>query len=134
MALEPLSEGDSEELLEVLGVQAGVRPQIAEAAEGNPLFVEQLAAIADEFGVLGKMPDSIRGVLHERIDRLDREERSALERAAVAGRSFSLDAVLDLTRGGTRGGSPRACSRWLESGFSAPTRPRPKKASASTMR
>ncbi len=97
IVLEPLSEGDSETLLEVLGVAAAVRPQIAEAAEGNPLFVEQLAAIADEFGVLGKMPDSIRGVLHERIDRLDREERSALERAAVAGRSFSLDAVLDLT-------------------------------------
>jgi tetratricopeptide (TPR) repeat protein len=49
------------------------------------------------------MPASIRGVLHERLDRLDREERSLLERAAVAGRSFSLEAVLDLTPEGERG-------------------------------
>ena len=43
------------------------------------------------------MPGSIRGVLHARLDRLDREERSALQRAAVVGRSFSLEAVLELT-------------------------------------
>ncbi len=97
LSLEPLSEADSETLLEALGVQVAVRSRIAEAAEGNPLFVEQLAAIADEFGAAGAMPGSIRGVLHERLDRLEREERSMLERAAVVGRSFSLEAVLDLT-------------------------------------
>ena len=42
------------------------------------------------------MPGSIRGVLHERLDRLDRGQRSVLECAAVVGRSFSLAAVLDL--------------------------------------
>ncbi len=98
LALEPLSEADSERLLEALGVELAVRPRIAEAAEGNPLFVEQLAAIADDYGTAGAMPGSIRGVLHERLDRLDREDRALLERAAVAGRSFSLEAVLDLTR------------------------------------
>jgi ATP/maltotriose-dependent transcriptional regulator MalT len=39
---------------------------------------------------------SIRGVLHARLDRLDAEERAVLEHAAVIGRSFSLDAVLQL--------------------------------------
>ncbi len=97
LSLEPLSEAESETLLEALDVPAAVRHRIAEAAEGNPLFAEQLAAIADEFGAAAAMPGSIRAVLHERLDRLDREERSALERAAVAGRSFSLEAVIELT-------------------------------------
>jgi DNA-binding SARP family transcriptional activator/class 3 adenylate cyclase len=98
LALEPLSDADSERLLEALGVEPGVRPRIAEAAEGNPLFVEQLAAIAGEYGAGGPMPVSIRGVLHERLDRLDRSDRALLERAAVAGRSFTLEDVFDLTR------------------------------------
>src|SRR5439155_1238354 len=70
---------------------------IAEAAEGNPLFVEQLAAMANEYGAEAAMPGSIRGVLHERHDRLGREDRTVLKRAAVAGRSCSLEAVLELT-------------------------------------
>jgi DNA-binding SARP family transcriptional activator/class 3 adenylate cyclase len=102
LTLEPLSAADSELLLANLGAPATVRARIVEAAEGNPLFVEQLAAIAGEGAGAGEMPVSIRGVLHERLDRLDREERSLLERAAVAGRSFSLEAVLDLTPQGER--------------------------------
>jgi hypothetical protein len=43
------------------------------------------------------MPASIRGVLHERLDRLERDERAVLERAAVAGRSFTLGAVLEVS-------------------------------------
>jgi class 3 adenylate cyclase/tetratricopeptide (TPR) repeat protein len=97
VALEPLSGDDSQRLLDALGAPAGVRLGIAEAAEGNPLFVEQLAAIAHEDGSAVVIPGSLRGVLNERLDRLDREERSVLERAAVAGRSFSLETVLDLT-------------------------------------
>jgi DNA-binding SARP family transcriptional activator len=100
LVLEPLTEADSERLLEALGVTPDVRPRIAEAAEGNPLFVEQLAALADDHA--GEMPGSIRGVLHERLDRLDRQDRSLLERAAVAGRSFSLEAVLHLTEADER--------------------------------
>jgi DNA-binding SARP family transcriptional activator/class 3 adenylate cyclase len=92
--LEPLSKKDSEQLVDELGVADDVRARIADAAEGNPLFVEQLAAIADTSGVL---PASIRGVLWERIDRLGREERAVLERAAVVGRSFALSAVVDLS-------------------------------------
>jgi DNA-binding SARP family transcriptional activator/class 3 adenylate cyclase len=96
LVLEPLTQAESELLVESLGAPPDLRPRIAEAAEGNPLFAEQLAAIADEFGA-GAMPGSIRGVLHERLDRLDRGERSVLERGAVAGRSFSLGLVLELS-------------------------------------
>src|SRR3954451_21956939 len=48
------------------------------------------------------MPSSIRGVLHERLDRLERSERSVLQRAAVVGRSFSLEAVFELSEPGER--------------------------------
>ena len=94
--LNPLSDADSQVLLEALGAPAAVRDRIADTAEGNPLFVEQLAAITDERSSPA-MPSSIRGVLHARLDRLERAERSALQRAAVVGRSFSLEAVLELT-------------------------------------
>ena len=95
LSLGPLSQVGSESLLEALGVPVDARAAIAEAAEGNPLFVEQLAALAGEDAPA--LPASIRGVLAERLDRLSRDERSVLERAAVIGRSFSLEAVEYLT-------------------------------------
>jgi class 3 adenylate cyclase len=96
LTLEALSELESHGLLEALDAPADVRERIAELAEGNPLFLEQLAAFAGEEGEDVTLSGSIRGVLHARLDRLDPEERAVLERAAVLGRSFSLDAVLQL--------------------------------------
>ena len=96
LMLEALSELDARGLLDALDAPTAVRERIAELAEGNPLFIEQLAAFAGEEGANVSLSGSIRGVLHARLDRLDPEERAVLERAAVVGRSFSLDAVLRL--------------------------------------
>jgi class 3 adenylate cyclase len=96
LKLGTLSETDSQALLYALGAPPPVRDRIAELAEGNPLFLEQLAAFAGEEGVDVTLSGSIRGVLHARLDRLGPEERAVLERAAVVGRDFSLDAVLRL--------------------------------------
>jgi class 3 adenylate cyclase/tetratricopeptide (TPR) repeat protein len=96
LTLEALSEAHARGLLDALDAPAAVRERIAELAEGNPLFIEQLAVFAGEEGTNVKLSGSIRGVLHSRLDRLDLEERAVLERAAVIGRSFSLDAVLQL--------------------------------------
>jgi class 3 adenylate cyclase/tetratricopeptide (TPR) repeat protein len=96
LTLDALSEMDSHGLLDALDAPAAVRERIAELAEGNPLFIEQLAAFAGEEGENVTLSGSIRGVLHARLDRLDIEERAVLEHAAVIGRSFSLDAVLQL--------------------------------------
>jgi class 3 adenylate cyclase len=96
LTLAALSEMDSHGLLDALDAPASVRERIAELAEGNPLFIEQLAAFAGEEGENVMLSGSIRGVLHARLDRLDPEERAVLEHAAVIGRSFSLDAVLQL--------------------------------------
>ena len=100
LTLEALSDLHAHGLLEALDAPAAVRERIAELAEGNPLFIEQLAAFACEEGEDAtetvRLGGSIRGVLHARLDRLDLEERAVLERAAVIGRTFSLDAVLQL--------------------------------------
>jgi tetratricopeptide (TPR) repeat protein len=93
LLLQPLSPDDCDRLLDELGAPAAVRGRIAETAEGNPLFVEQLAALAaDEH----ELPASVRGVLTERIDRLPDDARAVLERAAVIGRSFAVEQVLAL--------------------------------------
>jgi class 3 adenylate cyclase/tetratricopeptide (TPR) repeat protein len=96
LTLAALSELDAEDLLDALDAPAAVRERIAELAEGNPLFIEQLAAFAGEEGADVTLSGSIRGVLHARLDRLDPEERAVLERASVIGRSFPLDAVLQI--------------------------------------
>jgi class 3 adenylate cyclase len=94
--LEALTDLDARALLDGLDAPAEVRERIAELAEGNPLFIEQLAAFAGEGGANVTLSGSIRGVLHARLDRLDAEERAVLERASVIGRSFALEAVLQL--------------------------------------
>ena len=96
LTLAALSELDAEDLLDALDAPAALRERIAELAEGNPLFIEQLAAFAGEEGADVTLSGSIRGVLHARLDRLDPEERAVLERASVIGRSFPLDAVLQI--------------------------------------
>ncbi len=96
LVLDPLTDAESNVLIEALGAPDQLRVRIAEVAEGNPLFIEQLALFAREEGASVTLVDSIRGVLHARLDRLDSDARAVLERAAVVGRSFSLRAVLDM--------------------------------------
>ncbi len=96
LALDPLSDEASRTLIQALGAPERQTARIAEVAEGNPLFIEQLALFAREDDAAVTLVDSIRGVLHARLDRLEPDARTALERAAVIGRSFSLGAVLDI--------------------------------------
>jgi len=103
ITLEPLSEQEADSLLEVLRGEADlssdVLAKIAEAAEGNPLFVEQMLAMMTKDGAPGgEMPPSIHALLAARLDRLEPEERAAIERASVIGRDFWRGAVADLSR------------------------------------
>jgi class 3 adenylate cyclase/tetratricopeptide (TPR) repeat protein len=91
-----LRDREIHELLETLAAPAAAQGRIAEAAEGNPLFVEQMAAMAADEGAEVAVPPSIRALLAARLDRLDRDEKTVVERAAVIGRDFPLSAVLDL--------------------------------------
>jgi class 3 adenylate cyclase len=93
LTLQPLSPDEAARLLDELDAPAAVRARIAETAEGNPLFVEQLAALAADDH---ELPASVRGVLTERIDRLPDDARAVLERASVVGRGFAVEQVLPL--------------------------------------
>src|SRR5262249_18370699 len=71
--------------------------RIAEIAEGNPLYAEQLLADVNEGGTLGSVPPPLDVLLQSRLDRLPADERRLLQRAAVVGREFSLGAIVALT-------------------------------------
>ena len=96
IVLSPLSAEEAEALLAKLDAPPEARPRIAEAAEGNPLFAEQMAAMALEEGPSFPVPASIRALLAARLDRLPPPERAVVERAAVIGREFPLRAVASL--------------------------------------
>jgi class 3 adenylate cyclase len=93
LQLEPLSREDSAELANRLFDAAGSAAQaaraLADTAEGNPLFLEELvASVAEGRGDARALPTSIRGIVAARIDALPGEEREALLDAAVVGKVF----------------------------------------------
>lgn len=91
--------------LAVHDVPSDVAELISTRAEGNPLFVEELAATLVETGLVVRegdglrlvhpaesidVPDTLQDVILARIDRLAREAREALQLAAVIGREFTV--------------------------------------------
>src|SRR5919106_875885 len=100
--LEPLSPADSGELLDRLADGAELttdeRQRLLAAAEGNPLFLEQMVAMRAETGgeATSVTAPTIQAVLTARIDRLPAVERSLLETASIEGRTFHRGALVDL--------------------------------------
>lgn len=89
----PLSIEETAQLVRALSRQrlAGHGEEaVAQRADGNPLFAEELIRMLTEdsrtAGVT--VPDSVQAVLAARIDRLPADERHALQAAAVVGRTF----------------------------------------------
>jgi class 3 adenylate cyclase/tetratricopeptide (TPR) repeat protein len=95
--LQALSPEESETMLAALDARAVDHARIVAAAEGNPLYVEQIAAMLAEGGDLTTIPPTIQALLAARLDRLPPPERATIERAAVAGKEFWRDAVVELT-------------------------------------
>jgi class 3 adenylate cyclase/tetratricopeptide (TPR) repeat protein len=98
VTLEPLFGDEVEWLVEQLGSLSGaVKGRIVEAAEGNPLFVEQLVAMRAESGDEEfEIPPTLQALLAARIDRLADEERAVVARGSVEGRLFHRSAVAEL--------------------------------------
>ena len=98
--LEPLSEEESAKLIDGLaGVERlseETRRRIVSAAEGNPLFVEEMLALVLEEGeptAAVEVPPTIQALLAARLDHLDGAERAVIEYAAVQGKEFFESAV-----------------------------------------
>src|SRR4051794_15255686 len=78
-----------------------LQQRIVEHAGGNPLFAEQMLALAKEAPDLtfGEPPATVEALLASRLDRLDPQELAVLRRAAVVGRRFSRAELGDLSPG-----------------------------------
>jgi DNA-binding SARP family transcriptional activator/class 3 adenylate cyclase len=119
--LEPLTDEQCALLIENLvgrgGLTDAIENGIAEAAEGNPLFVEEMIAMLIDDGLLVesdgrwsakgdvavlRVPPTIQALLAARLDRLAGDERAVLERAAIVGKVFYEQAVFDLSPGELR--------------------------------
>ena len=127
--LEPLSSGEASSLIDhLLGRAAfpeAARARILDAAEGNPLFVEEMLAMLIDDGLLRleagvwlgvddlaelAVPPTIQLLLAARLDRLEADERAVIERAAIEGTVFHTGAVSTLAPEALR---PRVRSRLL---------------------
>jgi class 3 adenylate cyclase/tetratricopeptide (TPR) repeat protein len=109
--LEPLAAAPSRELARHL-LAATVAPAfedtIADVADGNPFFLEEIVTMLEEEGAITPdatpgdlskiaIPPTISALLAARIDRLEPSARQVLERAAVLGLAFRrthLEALL----------------------------------------
>jgi class 3 adenylate cyclase len=100
LPLEPLGGPDAAQLaLHLLGADTKAA-QVANAAEGNPLFIEQLAAVLSERGPQDRdsLPTTIRGLVAARLDALPTEERDVILDASIVGRIFWRGALERLAR------------------------------------
>ncbi len=100
--LEPLPELEAgrlaDELLRDIELPADTRERIMAIAEGNPLFLEEMAALAREAPgpLAAAVPPTIHAVLQARLDTLKPDERAVIERGAVEGKVFHRGAVTAL--------------------------------------
>jgi class 3 adenylate cyclase len=100
--LEPLPADDCEALLDLLAahldVPSAARTRILAAADGNPLFLEEMVAMLDESDGNERIvvPPTIQALLQARLDRLGAEERDVIGRGAVEGQVFHRGVVQEL--------------------------------------
>jgi tetratricopeptide (TPR) repeat protein len=75
--------------------------RLADAAGGNPLFLEELAASLNDMGLAAsELPTSVRATIAARVDALPGDARSALLNASVIGKLFWAGALERLAPGG----------------------------------
>ena len=108
--LEPLSEEESETLVEKLLAQLAGRTgeapptlpkEVLERTEGNPLFVEETIRMLVEGGSgdgwADRIPDTLQALIAARIDHLAPSAKTLLQRASVIGRVFYRGALEHLS-------------------------------------
>ncbi len=91
--LVPLDARESEELADALMSESDVPPAqralVLERAEGNPLFLEEIARVlGDGREALERIPETVQALIAARIDLLEPDEKRVLQSAALIGRVF----------------------------------------------
>jgi class 3 adenylate cyclase len=112
ISLGPLPPDVAQRLATALlgdGLPTSVLERVCAAAEGNPLYLEQLTAMLSDQGYLAEggwgglvesdldVPATLQTLLAARLDRLDNDVRRVLERAAIEGRRFRMPPLIALT-------------------------------------
>jgi class 3 adenylate cyclase len=119
LTIDVLSSAQTAEVVERLlgdaSIPAVARRRIVDAADGNPLFAEQLLNMMIDEGLLSRhenrwlavadlealeMPPSLHALLAARLDQLGAEQRAVLEPASVVGLEFEVAAVRALAAEG----------------------------------
>ncbi len=140
--LEPLSDSQCRELVSnIVGgeeQESRLDKRIAEAAEGNPLFVEEMVSMLIDEGLLvpedGRwavvgdvaavtVPPTIHALLAARLDQLGDGERFALERAAVEGKVFHRGSIEQLTNQARRSRVPTELGALVRKELIRPDKP-----------
>jgi predicted ATPase/class 3 adenylate cyclase len=115
--LDPLAPADTRLLIGGLLRDAGATSEVietlAERAEGNPLFAEEMVQRLAEAGsaTAADLPDTVQGLLAARLDSLEPFERHLVAHAAVVGRTFWEGALAPVAE--AEGGDLRAALRTL---------------------
>ncbi len=118
ITLSPLSSDDTRQLIAALlaidDLPEQVRSDVVTRAEGNPLYVEEFLRMLMESGRVEKrdgrwianasittveVPPTLQGLIAARLDRVAPEVKALLQRASLAGRLFSTDALTALGEG-----------------------------------
>jgi class 3 adenylate cyclase/tetratricopeptide (TPR) repeat protein len=115
LVLKPLGDAAVAQVIRNLLGSAGLPDsfikRVVDAAEGNPLYVEQMLSMLVDTGVVRQVdgqwvaskpdgeisiPPTIHALLEARLDKLERGERAAAEPASVIGLEFMRPAVQSL--------------------------------------
>jgi predicted ATPase/DNA-binding SARP family transcriptional activator len=141
LLLEPLSYDECTELIANLRgptrLPAKSEARIAEAADGNPLFAEELLAMIVDEAQLGasggdqvpdggsrlSLPPTIQALLSARLELLPDDERAVLELVSVEGTQFHRGALDELAPGRSEASLDRTLSSLLRRDLIRPDRP-----------
>ena len=120
IALEPLGPADSRRLAaELLGGRGHPRlEEVADATEGNPLFLEEYIRLLVEGPSGAAIPPTLHEIVAARLDATSRDTKRLLQEGSVLGREFWVDALL--SGGATPGSVAEAERRELVLQTSAP--------------
>src|SRR5262249_30613655 len=101
ISLEPLTASETHQLVESLAPPQALAlaARVSEAAEGNPLFAEEMLRMLLEVPEQGEammIPPTITAVLGARLDGPHESERGVMQCAAVVGSKFGWAEVTEL--------------------------------------
>jgi class 3 adenylate cyclase len=112
VALEPLSDRDTGQLLEALlarhGLPGTVEPALLARVGGNPLFAEEYVRMLRDRGAMGPhgdreasasaaaIPETVHAIVAARLDALPPGEKAVLQDAAVLGQAGWVGALTEI--------------------------------------